>query len=180
MGPFGKPGCVQCSDCRPEAALREGGSGSGVEREGLDSASRPQTIASNQSQKWREVFPSCTECGKWHKGDCGLVPREFQAMALRFCGSQEQTLFCKGEAHQDRKGDSWKVTLLVSDKWGLNSDLLVSVPFLSLKLSNNKIVLSHCGLNWNLRVRARCRKGNEINDSWMEKTKQFRKPKQFV
>lgn len=30
MGPLGKPGCVQCSDCRPEAALREGGSGSGV------------------------------------------------------------------------------------------------------------------------------------------------------
>lgn len=48
-----------------------------------------------------------------------LVSTEFQAIAPRFCGSQEQTLFCKGEVVWDRKGDLWKVILLVSGKWGL-------------------------------------------------------------
>ena len=56
IGPFCKPGCVQCSDCRPVklpcGRVAQGvGWESEVEREGFDSASRPQTIASNQSQK---------------------------------------------------------------------------------------------------------------------------------
>ena len=73
------------------------GWGSGVEREmGFHWSNRHQTVTLNQSPKWQEFFSSCTECEKWCKRYCSLVPREFQAIIFRFYGSQEQTWFCKG------------------------------------------------------------------------------------
>lgn len=43
---------------------------------------------------------------------------EFQAIPRRFCGSQELTLFCEGEAGVARKDDPRKVMLLVGGAWG--------------------------------------------------------------